>query len=359
MAEDHLEGRYAGEFDILRGFAIWIVVLAHNAFYQIQSFNSASLELAFTFLNFFIVAMPIFFFITGYFSVRVARRNPKRFILSRLRLIGIPYLVWSTFYILMQYFLGGFINFGKGFSLKDILGYYLLGNAVEEYYFIFVLVIFYLITPLLVKIPPSKFRMLLPSLFILMMIFSALYYVPNYFGVHWISTFWAYRNPFTWLFFYAWGMSTFDKASKDPYWRKSLLPKDMILCVALYILSFIEFYFMPYKYEDGISLMAPLGLAFCVTFMPLLLRFAYIMSRKLPAISKMFGDFGRHTLGIYLVNGFIEGLLLGLGFIFYPPFKFKSNLGINLLLFAIALLLSFALVKIVWKLNKRIYSLIF
>ncbi len=358
MADDKLTGQ-TGEFDILRGFAIWIVVFAHNAFYQIQSFNSPNLELAFTFLNFFIVAMPIFFFVTGYFSVRVARRNPKRFILSRLRLIGIPYLVWSTFYIFMQYFLGRFINFDKSFSLKDILGYYLLGNAVEEYYFIFVLIIFYLITPFLIK-TLLKFNFFLPSLFILMMFFSALYYVPNYFGIHWISTFWAYRNPFTWLFFYVWGMSTFDKVNNNhPYWRNALPSKTIVICIVLYILSFIEFYFMPYKYEDGISLMAPLGLALSAAFMPILLKFAYFISKKLPITSKLFGDFGRHTLGIYLMNGFIEGLLLGLGFIFYPPFKNESSLAVNLLLFAIALSLSFAMVKIVWKLSKKVYVLIF
>ncbi len=358
---DHSKGQHtSGEFDILRGLAIWVVVFAHNIFYQIQSFNSANLELAFTFLNFFIVAMPIFFFITGYFSVRVARRNPKRFILSRLRLVVIPYIIWSTFYIIMQYFLSGFINFGKVFSLKDILGYYLLGNAVEEYYFIFVLVIFYLITPLLIEIPPSKFKILLPSLFILMMLFSALYYVPNYYDIHWISTFWAYRNPFTWLFFYVWGMSTFDKVSKsDFYWRKTLPSKTIVLCVALYILSFIEFYFMPYKYEDGIPLMAPIGLAFSVVFIPILLKFAYIMSGKLPILSKIFNEFGRHTLGIYLVNGFVEGLLLGLGFILYPPLRLKSSLEINLLFFAIALIISFAMVRITWKLSKKIYALIF
>jgi len=360
MADNPLEGRHTGEFDILRGFAIWIVVFAHNAFYQIQSFNSASLELAFTFLNFFSVAMPIFFFITGYFSVRVARRNTKHFILSRLRLIGIPYLVWSTFYILMEYFLRDTINFYRSFSLQDIIGYYLLGNAVDEYYFIFVLVIFYLLTPFLVKIPPSKFKFLLFPLFILMMLFSVLYYVPNYFGIHWISTFWTYRNPFTWLFFYAWGIWTFDSvAGSDPYWRKSIPSKTIVLCIVLYILSFIEFYFMPYKYENGIPLMAPIGLAFAAVFIPVLLRLAYIMSQKLPTISKIFGDFGKHTLGIYLSNGLIEGFLLGLGMILYPSFRTKSSLAINLLLFAIALSLSFFLVKIVWKLSKKVYALIF
>ncbi len=349
-----------GEFDILRGFGIWIVLLAHNIFYQISSFNSPGFELAFTFMRFFGVAMPIFFFVAAYSSVRVSLRNPYYFLTSRFKFVGIPYLIWSTFYILMQYLLRNSVNLGIKPSFLDILGYYILGSSISEYYFIFVLMIFYIVTPLLVRIDLEVLQKLSIVSFVLMMISSSVYYIPNYFGKHLMSTFWACRDPFMWFFFYLLGIQMFYIVKdKGPFWRKPLDKKYIFLSIIFYGLSLLEFYFMPDKYADGLSIMSPIVLTFSIFFIPLLLRFSYLISNELPYLAKIFGKFGRHTLGIYLANGFVEGLILGLGMIFYPPFKNTSSLGINLLMFVVALLISYIMVTAVWKINKRIYALIF
>lgn len=348
------------EFDMLRGFAIWIVILAHNIFYQITSFNTQTFELIFTFMRFFGAVMPIFFFVAAYGSVKVSKRNPKYFLISRLKLIGIPYLIWSTFYIIMQYVLRNSQNFGMKFSPLSILGYYLLGSSIQEYYFIFVLVIFYLLTPFFVNINFEHLKMALSISFIFMIVFSSLYYIPNYFGRHLISTFWAYRNPLIWLFFYLLGIYTYYKVgNEEPFWRKPLNRKLLILCLVFYILSFLEFYFMPNKYTDGLTVISPMVLIFSTFFIPVLLRFSYVFLNELPRLAKIFGRFGRHTLGIYLANGLVEGLLLGLGMIFYAPFKVQSSLYANLLLFTTALIISYLMVEMVWKFNKKVYALIF
>lgn len=349
-----------GEFDILRGIAIWIVVFAHNIFYQVQSFDSPSFDLIAVSLRFLNFAMPVFFFITGYYSIRVARRNSKHFILSRLRMIGIPYLLWSTIYLVLEYLLKDIVNFKMNFTFKGITMNYVLGGMVQEYYFIFVLIVFYLLTPFLAKLSYSKLKSILLPLFLIMIFSSIIYYEPNYFGVKWISTFWAYRDPFMWLFFYVWGMVTFDEIKdKVPYWRKPISSKWIILSIIFYILSFWELYFMPYKYADGIPLMAPGGLIFSMVFIPILLRISYLTSQNNLLISKIFGRYGRHTLGIYLENGFIEGFLLGFVMLLYPAFKDKSWPWLNLLLFVTALALSYFTVAITWKLSKKIYSVIF
>ena len=348
-----------GEFDILRGFAIIIVVLSHTLFYHIETFNYQSVvAIGFSLGKVFAIVIPIFYFITGYYSMKSVQRNRRRFLSSRFRLLLTPYLIWSTIYILAEWVVGA--DFGVKISFKSVVEKYLLGDAATSYYFLFVLFIFYAITPLFSDMTAEQLKKLLPPFFIAMIAGSSIYYIPLYFGKSLVPLLMALRNPLVWMFFYVWGMYT-SKAvkSKGMYWRKPIPAYLKIMALASYIAAAGELYTMPMKYQPGVPLLGPLGFVYYALALPISLRIAYLLSRNSLHLSRILGMYGRHTLGIYLANDFFDAGTLVIAISIFPSLVEKSALWINFIGFSISVSLLLLTVRSVWNWNKKVYTIIF
>ncbi|OGO25495.1 MAG: hypothetical protein A2W33_05670, partial [Chloroflexi bacterium RBG_16_52_11] len=103
-----------------------------------------------------ILAVPTFLFISGSFVAYAAQGDPphlsRKFLLSSLRHILIPYMIWSlVFYIFIYFYLDVQIS---------ILGY--LKNLIVGYPFHFVplLVFWYIVSPLLVRYGKTKYSVI-------------------------------------------------------------------------------------------------------------------------------------------------------------------------------------------------------
>jgi surface polysaccharide O-acyltransferase-like enzyme len=348
-----------GEFDILRGFSIMVVVLSHTLFYRAETFSHQDvLAVGFSLAKLAGIVIPIFYFITGYYSIRTAQRNKKRFVTSRIRLLLPPYLIWSTLYILAEGVVGS--HFGIKLGWSTILEKYALGDAATSYYFLFVLFIFYALTPLFADMTLKQLKKLLPPLFIAMMAWSSIYYIPLYFGKELVPLLPALRNPLVWMFFYVWGMYTFKKVKEEGmYWRKPLSNSLKFAALVAYIAAVLELYFMPAKYQPGVPLLGPIGFVYYTIGLPVALRVAYVVSQKFMTLSKIFGMYGRHTFGIYLANDFSDAGVLVAAMSLFPALASRSTLWINFIGFLISVTVLFIAVKIVWNWNKRVYSILF
>lgn len=73
--------------------------------------------------------------------------NYRHFYWRRFTTIVLPYVLWTVIYYFFFYFAGYY-----SLSLRDFLGYLLLGNIVSPFYFIIIIVQFYLLMPLWQKL---------------------------------------------------------------------------------------------------------------------------------------------------------------------------------------------------------------
>lgn len=136
--------RQIASYDVLRVGATLGVVAIHVAHVSLQLSESSPrwLEDLEWFLNLFMV--PTFFFVSGALVWTHYNRRGVRgwfsFLGRRARIVLIPYLGWSAFYLLA---------IGEGaVGLRNWLGLLVTGDAYYHLYFVPILMVFYLVTPL-------------------------------------------------------------------------------------------------------------------------------------------------------------------------------------------------------------------
>jgi surface polysaccharide O-acyltransferase-like enzyme len=106
-----------------------------------------------------IFSIPGFLFVSGFFIAFATGRSQatiNRTVLGvRLWYLVIPYLLWS---LLILY--GDFLQ-GARYGAGDFLGRLVMGQATSAYYFVPLLCQLYLLSPLLVRMAKTRWRMLL------------------------------------------------------------------------------------------------------------------------------------------------------------------------------------------------------
>jgi surface polysaccharide O-acyltransferase-like enzyme len=192
------------EFDIVKGFAISVVVFVHATFFNFDKLAPLSQKVVMGFSTFLAPAIAIFFFISGFpgYKSYVKANSFKIFEKRKLSVILPPYLFWSTVYLFLQAEMGYIIRQPYHLTMASLIKKYTLGETFLPFYYVIVLMIFYLLTPFISKLPQRKMKRLLIVLFAGGLFVISLYFVPFYFGKEYISSLMTYRDPFTWMFFY-------------------------------------------------------------------------------------------------------------------------------------------------------------
>jgi peptidoglycan/LPS O-acetylase OafA/YrhL len=128
-----------------------------------------------------VFAIPAFLFVSGY-SIAVATGKDQKtvswgLIFSRMRYLVIPYLIWTTVVLLL--------NYAETQTLSPIviLLAYITGSSNEVLYFVPLLMQFYLLSPLLVRWARQNWKMLLFVTAILQLFVQLLYY-PELLGLN-------------------------------------------------------------------------------------------------------------------------------------------------------------------------------
>ena len=117
-------------------------------------------------------SVPIFFFISAFglfYNLDLsAPFSFKKFMKRRAKTVLVPYLVWSVFYLLHDGWL-----YGVGFpDFSSLLTLLFFGNAKYQLYFLVILLWFYLLMPLWIKIVRSIGIKTLAGLFLAQLVFD-------------------------------------------------------------------------------------------------------------------------------------------------------------------------------------------
>ena len=107
-----------------------------------------------------IVSIPIFLFVSGFFISVASGRNQSTVgwgvVLSRIKNLLIPYVIWSGFVFLLQ-----FMESRTLLPVGEYLSRLVFGRTYDIFYFIPVLVQLYLLSPLLVPLAKNNPKLLL------------------------------------------------------------------------------------------------------------------------------------------------------------------------------------------------------
>lgn len=106
-----------------------------------------------------IFAIPSFLFVSGYFLAFATGRNRRTIgwevILTRVKNLLIPYLLWSCLLIGLEVILG------RNLSLVEFIRILLTGQATDAYYFIPVLIQLYVLAPFLIPFARDRWKLAL------------------------------------------------------------------------------------------------------------------------------------------------------------------------------------------------------
>ena len=171
---------------ILRGICVVIVIAIHSFIEPENLILKYFIIILRKIINF---AVPLFIFLAGYYSK--SKKSYKEYINAKIKRIIIPYLLWNMIYTLL------FMFVNKDFSIFHNIHYIFDGTRISHMYYLLILFILYLLTPLLNKLSDKKNRIKY-LVFIIPVIMNILYitigYIENnafelqkYNVLHWIG----------------------------------------------------------------------------------------------------------------------------------------------------------------------------
>jgi peptidoglycan/LPS O-acetylase OafA/YrhL len=151
-----------------------------------------------------IFCIPAFLFVSGFFIAFATKRDQPTIqwsiIGSRIRILIIPYLLWSGLIMFSDFLLGG------DFTPKRVLLNLVLGRTAAPYYYIPLLIQLYLLAPLIVFTGKRNWRVLLAVVLLIHLVIKTIIYL-NLFEVpvvaldslQWITASWFFPGNLLWF----------------------------------------------------------------------------------------------------------------------------------------------------------------
>ncbi|BBJ27598.1 acyltransferase [Athalassotoga saccharophila] len=308
------------EFDLLKGFGILTVVFFHAIFYNFQTYDEKIQNVLYFFGPLGTPVVVIFFFVSGFLAYRSYKRSPSHFVSKKLKTFLPPYFLWSTIYLLIQVGLSNYLSGSYQLSVPNLIYGYLFATIYLPFYFIFVLLIFYVLTPFIFK---TNLKHLMAFSLITGLFFTALYYIPQYWNYSIVNSTITYRNPLIWAFFYLWGM--YVAQNGDFLWLKKPSFWVWIGFLLSYAGSVAMIITVPKLLQDyeSYSALGPFEYLFYCFSLPVFLWVSHLVKEK--RYSGVLALFGNHSFDIYADHI----LIIGLTFAAFFPFADVSK-GANL-----------------------------
>lgn len=273
--------KYYEEIDILKGIAIAMVILGHAVIrYPINLHEVAWTKLVYDWVE--TMHMPLFFLISGYcFSFH---GDYWPFLKKKIQRILIPYVVFNLIDCVPRATLSFLVNRPKSIG-ESIESIFLYGG---EYWFLYALFAFFVVFPLIcpyVKSTKAK----------CVFVFAALLlkFVPGL-----PKVFILYRMAYH-FFYFATGFALKDvfQIETTSNWVENHKLTSAVLVIMIVIgqVILIPVYVSDYNQVYGV-LLALIGVVLC-----------YIMTVliNLPFVRNLFREFGKYSLQLYLLNGFM------------------------------------------------------
>ena len=283
-------------FDALRGLAIIAVVATHGIYLGGSPDNPGFIYYR-QLLNF---AVPVFFFMSGYWSSReeiASLSGYKTFLTRRLPRVLVPYLFWSL--VLIGY---------PAIRTGDVDGYRMIfklltGGACMGYYFLIILAQLYILTPVLMYLNRKLGGYGLLLVFVFNMASFLAVYLSRLFNV--IGHIPAALPFYSWIIYYEMGLFMTDRregAAAGSKIRFFILPAILFSL----LVSMLEAGVIASKYSNPGFANFPVKYS---TFLySACVIFGFIFGREyFRRLPKLLSTIGYYSFGIYLIHMIVLG----------------------------------------------------
>ena len=239
----------------------------------------------------FIFAVPLFFMISGAMLLDFNKKyNLKTYFSKRIYKTLIPYIFWSTFGILFQFY---YLNSISSIDLAYIVNSFISGSAITVYWFFIPLFELYILFPIFTYFVDNKKHCLyFMCLLLLVNCFVSFYHV-HIIGYSFFAVFGFYIHKYginkkIRYFIYALAVIGFLANTIGSYYISIMTGK--------LFRSYIEYTFIP-------AMLYPLGLFVFIKY-----ELVKIMTYEIISRIVLFLDF--YTFGIYLIHWYILQILI-------------------------------------------------
>ncbi len=321
--------------DYMRGLSMLGVIGIHSgAYYLSNPVVNIHLFAFFDIITRFCV--PIFFFISAFglfYNLKINEPfDYKTFMVKRFKTVLLPYLTWSAIYI--TYYVLRF-NDSSILNFDTLFRYLIFGLCSYQLYFLVLLLWFYLLMPLWIKIIKHLTAWWLVLLFIFQILFN--YYSSYFLNLHFNTAFFnnliTYRLNYLvlyYIFIFLFGAYCAVHYQKFSVFLKKQ-PKNLISFGFLSLSGMLSYYYYlvlinRYTVGEAINIaqqLSPPGVIY--TLGATLALFAFFNNYHLPKyITNTCAILGKHSYFAYLVHPLVMYFIFDLMAVFNKMMTFTN-----------------------------------
>lgn len=278
---------YFNEIDYMKGIAIILVFIGHAA---TPSFLPRPDVYEFIVQFIYMFHMPVFFFISGFLSLKLLNMNLKTqylsFIKNKFYRLGLPFLtisiITNTLIIILKKLTNSPIGIKELVDVIKIIFLYPENGIMGALWFLYTLLFISILAPLILKLP-LKFTLIISIML-------------NIFFPNSISFLTLNRVAF-FLVFFLLGI-IFRKLYSE---SKELFEKNYFLIISLFIISITT-----YTYSSNFLINPYLlnSLILISGFFGIIL--VYNLAKKIKLLNKILKLIGQHSIDIYIFSWFFQ-----------------------------------------------------
>lgn len=317
------------ELYYIRAIAAFGIFTIHatGGFALFSEYNSNAMHLGIFLNQFFRFGTPVFMMISGFvlfYNYRTPEEfNPVKFYKKKATFLIIPYFLWSIFYLLFTRFIYKVpVAFDRPLDLvKNIL----LGDVFSHLYFIFLIVQFYLIFPILIRFlsksmlnRPFKVAGFITILQAIILIYEFYFRGPSSFKIINFINIYYWKSFIGWFFYFILGGIVayhYEKIVAFIHTRIKLVVSTYILSIVLFLGEvYLDMYINQgrYNYEKYGSI-RPMNMIYGVMTFAILIWLTRKITSKEDFYMKLIKSFGTYSLGVYFAHPMIlEVIKIGL-----------------------------------------------
>lgn len=294
------------EIEIMRALGCLLVVLIHVTAFFWTTFTPGSLAfksvvLMNTLARF---VVPCFIFMSGfvlYYAYSDKEINPLTFYKKRMSKVLIPYLIWCVIYIFWN------IRFqGYAYDVKSVLRYIILGKANSHLYFVCLIIQFYVLFPLIIKVFKWFKNRYLATLF---------FFGFNFYFIFNVKLFYSSRLFMYYIMFFVLGLFIAD-LKKKPLTSTKWLKVISVMSVLCYLVITVYYVVNSYKNKITMPLILPKffniswWLYSILSIIVLYVFFQFVVQKQASILKwKSIDLLSRHSFAIYLSHSFFMKIL--------------------------------------------------
>ena len=302
---ESVPGKRMLELDILRGFAMLVVVCSHVTSVAIENLRPGRGHFLATMLHdMYTFSVPVFFLVGALLSAYSLAERPSvhyiwPYYKKKLTRLFLPYLAWSLIYILFNIAVEK-LHWSDLLSFDNWFLWISQGRAYDHLYYMIVICQFHLLFPLLMKIARTvKDKPVLAFIIV----------IGGHHVIYWLNKLWLsetfpyFQNSVFWYFSIIFlGLYIGLNYQKACLWlHKNFFPVAALCLVSAagyFYMRYLEYYNIPYHtyFQFTIRLVYVTTLPLCI--LELVRRFNVArawVGRRLLWI-------GRYSLGIYMAH---------------------------------------------------------